>query len=75
MSWDEREEGFFFLEERTELESIWNTVEHVGIHVCVDEPVAAGVVASRNEEGVTLGDGNRLELDWSGFNVRLSETR
>lgn len=46
---------------RTELERIGNTVEHVRVHVRVDQPVAARIVTSGDEEGVPLSHRDGLK--------------
>ena len=59
--------------ERTGVESGWDGVEHVRVHVGVDRPVGRRVVARGNQDRVPLCDCHGKQVDWELLNVSLYE--
>ena len=58
-------------EEHTGDEVGRNSVEHVGVHVCVHDPVGRCVVACGDEHRVTLCDGNVHKVDGRFLDIGL----
>ena len=55
----------------TRVELRRHCIEHVSVHVGVDCPVGRGVVASGDEDRVTLSDSDSKKVDGHLFGVNL----
>ena len=58
-------------ERRTGIQSRWDDVEHVCVHVGVDSPVGGSIVARCDEDRVPLSNSEGNQVYWILFHVSL----